>query len=241
MIVALLCFYDEKPAWLAAALTSAARVCEHVVAVDGAFRLFPGGRPASPSGQHEALVVAAEAAGVGFTLHVPPETWAGEQVGKRAFMFNAGRLAARDADDWFLVIDADEVLVDIPEDIHERLAATTCDTATVGIVDRLDPTARPRTSGSTRRAPAEPVRKFRRLYRNLPGLTVRGTHYGYQQGGRDLWRDVDALDLSDMRIDHRKGRRLNPRQLAREEYYRVRREARAEAPVDPRILAGGPA
>lgn len=234
MIVALISWYDERPSWLAAAVSSSARICDHVVCVDGAYENYPGARRASSSGQHEAAVLAAEADGVGLTLHVPDGVWVGDQVAKRAFMFDAGRLVARSTDDWFLILDGDEVLVDIPEDIHDRLAATTCDVAEVGIVDRYDPTRRNRPAPNSRRGPAEPMRCFRRLYRALPDLTVRGTHYGYQAAGLDLWRSVAALDLSDMRIDHRKGRRAPERQEAREGFYATRRARKLEAPVNPR-------
>lgn len=237
MIVALICWYDERPSWLSAAVSSAARICDHVVAVDGAYAHYPGGRRASSSGQHEAAVLAAEAAGVGLTLHVPPAVWAGDQVGKRAFMFDAGRLVARGADDWFFILDGDEVLVDVPDDLHARLAATTCDVAEVGVVDRYDPQRRAMPAANSRRGPAEPMRVFRRLYRALPDLTVVGTHYGYQAGGVDLWRRAPALDLSDMRIDHRKGRRAPERNEAREAYYQERRRLKIEQPAPARRRA----
>lgn len=233
MIVALICWYDEKPSWLAAAVSSSARICDHVVCVDGAFANYPRGRRASSSGQQEAALVAAEAAGVGITIHVPAQTWQGDQVEKRAFMFDAGRLTANSPDDWFLIIDGDEVIVDIPDDIFDRLSETTCDVAEVAVVDRYDPSRRVTPPPNSRRGTPEPMRCFRRLYRALPDLTVRGTHYGYQATGRDLWRDVPAVDLTDLRIDHRKGRRVPERQQAREEFYQRRRALKLEVPVNP--------
>jgi hypothetical protein len=47
-IVALTAFYDEPPAMIASMLNGLARLrVDHVVALDGAYRLYPDGKPAS--------------------------------------------------------------------------------------------------------------------------------------------------------------------------------------------------
>jgi len=140
-VVALISWFDESPTWLAAAVTSAARLCDHVVCVDGAYGHYPGGRPSSGVDQSMAVRMAAEAAGVGCTIHVPAGVWVGDEVAKRSFMFRAGQLVAEPEVDWFLVIDADEMVTDCDETVRGQLASTCDDVATVGYSTYEDLTA----------------------------------------------------------------------------------------------------
>jgi hypothetical protein len=220
-IVALLSWFDEYPSWLAATVASAARVADHVVAVDGAYALMARGAASSGVDQQTAIVDAAEAAGVGLTLHVPGEKWVGE-VEKRAFLFEAGRLVARTVADWFLVIDADEIVVRVPLDLRERLAGAEEDVAAYGLVTHWEDHPDAERLGFAP-MPTRNVHPVRGLYRNIPGLTVRGTHYGYVADDHsDLWLGAPALDLTDLVVDHRAYRRDDARRARQEAYYRTR-------------------
>lgn len=236
-VVALLAFWDELPTWLAQTVASCGRLCDHVVAVDGAYELFPGGRGSSGTAQHEAIVGAADAAGVGLTLHVPTEKWAGNEVAKRSFMFEVGRLVARDPEDWFLVIDADEVIVEVPADARRQLAETECVAAEYGLVNHFDlGTAAPENQDHLRWVPTECTHHVRGLYRNLPGLRVEGEHYRYIANidgqPTDLWEGVPALDLRHLRLNHRHGQRPQERNRRAKDYYLIRDAAGAERAPD---------
>jgi hypothetical protein len=242
-IVALLCFFDELPTMLAATVASCGRLCDHVIAVDGAYELFPQGAGASDSTQHEAIVRAAEAVGIGITLHVPTEKWQGNEVSKRNAMFELGRLVAREEGDWFLIIDADEVIVDVPGDVREQLAETECVAATYGLVDHFDlGKAAPENQAGLRWVPSSVAHHVRGLYRNLPGLRVEGEHYRYTADidgvPTDLWEGVPALDLRHLRIAHHRDRRPVDRNRRAKDYYAIRDLAGAErAPEHVAALA----
>lgn len=231
-IVALLAFWDELPTWLGQTVASCGRLCDHVIAVDGAYELFPAGRGSSGSAQHEAIVGAAEAAGLGLTLWVPNEKWQGNEVAKRSFMFDLGRLVARDPEDWFLIIDADEVIVDVPADAREQLEQTDRVAAHYGLVDDFDLGRASTDHDALRWVPMHCTHHVRGLYRNLPGLRVEGEHYRYiadlDGEPTDLWEGVDALDLRHLLISHRHGRRPSDRNQRAREYYQIRDLAGAE-------------
>lgn len=241
-IVALLSFFDELPSFLAATVASCGRLCDHVVAVDGAYELFPQARPSSGAACHEAIVAAAEAAGLGLTLWVPTEPWVGNEVAKRNFAFHLGRQVAQSDEDWFLVIDGDEVIADVPADARAKLAATPRDVAKYGLSETFDLGRAQRDHESLRWVPHRQVQHVRGLFRNLPGLQVVGTHYRYvaERFGElvDLRETGDVCDLRHLRIEHRRDRRPDARNDAAREYYRTRDAAGVEVDyLDPRAAA----
>jgi len=68
-LVALLTWYDE-PSWCLTELVAslAAAGIDHLVAVDGAYMLYPLARPQSPGEQAQAILAAAQGASVGVSL-----------------------------------------------------------------------------------------------------------------------------------------------------------------------------
>jgi hypothetical protein len=101
-LIALLSFYDEPAEALAECVQSLARAgCDHVVAVDGAYALYPEGKPMSPIEQVGTIA----------------EAWPG--------------------DDWFMVMDADQVVVEVPAGLKRTLADTPHDVAAVRFHDRV--------------------------------------------------------------------------------------------------------
>lgn len=158
-VIGLLSWYDENPAWLAECVASASRLCDHLVAVDGAYAQFPGSLTQPYSGAEQAEVIALTAAGcgMGVTVHVPREVWWGGEVAKRNFMFKLGSTLTTEAD-WFFRIDADEVLDRVPANTRDLLEQTGCDVAEVNIYDEG-------------RSP------FRCLFRALPGIGIEQAHY----------------------------------------------------------------
>jgi hypothetical protein len=230
-IVALLCFYDEEPGWLHDTIVSLPLASVvHVVASDGAYALYPGGKAASDPACHDAIAAAAELADISLTLHVPDSTWAGNEIEKRSHLFELGE---RHAPDWWLVIDADERIIRAPADIKDRLAATDRDYADVMSLEHPAPVVHASAEGADwpQIHMGHHVKPRRCLIRAVPGTRVVGAHYHYvTPDGRDLWGDEMGrpLRVRDMMIDHRNAHRPEPRRQAAIDYYEVRDATGAE-------------
>ncbi len=231
-VIGVLCWYDESPTWLCATVASAAAICDHLVAVAGAYALFPGGSGSSGAAQHEAIAKTAEAVGLGLTLHVPNAKWTGNEVEKRSYSY---RLAATIGceEDWVLVLDADDVILQCPSTVRERLHDTDLMVGQVSHLERWDPHADPSVSSYAHVAdvsssPRVPIRKFFRL---LPGLRCDVTHFHHvaYEGdhtlhlwGNGSWPEEPALDCTDMVIEHRTRLRARERARRQQAYYQTR-------------------
>lgn len=220
----LLCFYDEPVADLAACVGALARAgVDHLVAVDGAYALYPDAQPASHPNQHAAIVLACREAGIACTLHVPSEVWAGNEPAKRTFLFALANVSADDGD-WFWVQDADMVVTRWPDDLKARLADTDCVTAELEVLDVVAQRAK-QLDWPERFA-------FRGLY-CAQSITVGPSHCIYRgEDGSALWNgsgidvDASALDLTDvLEVEHRPDRRPHERQVAKMQYYAARDES----------------
>lgn len=249
MIVGALSWFDEAPTWLAYCVASAAKLCDHLVAVDGAYAVFPR-RPRGSSGaaQHEAIIRTAEAAGMGVTLHVPSGPWMGNEVEKRDFMMREACRLAEPGEDWLLVIDADEVVLEAPpkELVLAELAEAELPVAAVGYVQRHDHYAW-QPIGEEEwpeeklvvdcASPSISAGRTRRLFRVDETLRVEGTHYHYridgERGPVDLWQvpgASEAADLTRVVLEHRHEFRDPERRKAGEAYYYVRNNLGLERP-----------
>lgn len=216
-VIGLLSWYEEPASWLAECVASAARLCDHLVAVDGPYALFPGAlrKPSSGSEQAEVIAHAAAGAGMGCTVHTPNAPWWGNEVGKRDWMFRAGSLVAEPGD-WFLRIDADEVLTQVPADARALLAATARDVAEVTMWERGD--------GQDSSFP------LRVLFRALPGIGIEQAHYVVTAPGEGgtrvlcgndtVHRAEPAEALWDVRLEHRTRQRSAMRRAQKDDYYR---------------------
>ena len=218
-IVALLAFYDEQPAWLHQAITSLQLAdVDHLIACDGAFRLYPDGKARSPLEQHEAIHRAAETLGVGLTLHTPVGVWVGNECEKRSKLFQLGDTEAEPNRDWFMVWDADQILTDCPADLKQQLATTTLD---VGEATFSEPHPELK-----RRDFPIPI-----FFRAIPGIQVEGNHFTYKtRDGRFLWVNASTddlesrLDLRAVKVEHLTHYRDLDRRVAASEYYKRRKE-----------------
>lgn len=209
-VVGLLSWWDEDPEWLAGSVRSALRVCDDVIALDGAYEGFPGGGAISHSDQYNAIYA------VGGRPVTPLGLWA-TQMEKRTKLFEFGRDAGAD---WFLVFDADDLVVHAPGDFRARLERTR---EPVGVF----------TYGGER--------YHRGLFRSITNLRVEDTHHHYlgEINGRTvhLRGDDRTYDLSgfanftDVRVAHRKLDRPRSRLEANAEYRRLVVERGIEALV----------
>ena len=216
-IIGLLSWYEEPAPWLAECVASAARLCDHLVAVDGPYALYPGAvrKPASGTEQAETIAHTAAGAGMGCTVHTPRQPWWGNEVEKRDFMFRLGSLVADGPEDWFLRIDADEVLTGVPADTRALLAATSRDVAEVTMWERGD--------GQDSQFP------IRVLFRALPGIGVQQAHYVVTAPGPEgtrvlcgndtVHRAEEAEALWDVRMEHRTQYRSAMRKAQKDVYY----------------------
>jgi hypothetical protein len=218
-LIACLSWFDEDPGQLAELVITMARAeVDHIVAVDGAYALFPQAKGGSPSEQAAAVLYAARGAGIGVTIHVPPHPWVGNECEKRSFLFAAAHLAAEAGKDWLWVLDADEV-IESADGLRAALEATDRDVAEVLLTDDGSAVA------------------MRMLFRALEGgIRVVGTHSTYLDAlGRQLWAPagdvVAAEQLFDVRVRHRPSARSVLREAAQERYCQLRDEVGAEDPV----------
>lgn len=238
-LVALLSFYDEPPELLAQCLAGVELLgCEHVVAIDGAYALYPDAKPRSEYKQRAMIDYACHDMGIGCTLVTPPGPWQGNEVEKRTKLFEYGLMAAEEGD-WFVVLDADNVMIQVPEDLRERLAETDCEVATV--VWREVTTALRKLAGNPDVAAPEWI-SIRSLFRAQP-IRVEGNHFTYVAGdGRVLWgesQEVEALKLTDLIGEHRRNRRSAERWHAQGGYYHNRDHSGLRAEVKPCHRCGG--
>lgn len=237
-VIGLLNFYQESALWLAATVASASKCIDHLIACDGAYFLFPDGAPHSGAEQAAVINEVAQAHNLGCTIHAPQETWAGNEVEKRAFLFTLAETIS-DPDDWYMVIDADEVVTDAPPNLRERLEAADEDVAEVTFWERDDIEFTPKKAKAARQFdwPAKHEYPIRILFRAIRGLTVERNHYTYTTPDkRVLWgnrsstvQQEPALDCKDLRIEHRTNFRDLARRNAAKEYYGRRDRVGAES------------
>lgn len=217
-VVGLLSWYEEHPGWLVECVASAARLCDHIIAVDGPYGSFPGStrKPFSGTEQSDAILRTAAGFGMGCTIHSPRQPWWGGEVQKRDFMFKLGSTFATSGTDWFLRIDADEVLTQVPEDTKTVLAATEHDVGEVILWER----------------DADSVKDYdsplRCLFRALPNIGVEQAHYvvtAHVDGARKVLSGNPSVHnvapvepLWDVRLEHRTRLRPNGRRQLKQEY-----------------------
>lgn len=233
-IVAALSWYAESPAWLAGAVASAGRLCSHLVAVDGAYALFPQGRPRSSSAEHDAIREACSGAGMGLTLHVPSDVWWGNEVEKRSFLFSLCMQVCEPDVDWIFVFDGDDIVRKVPGDVCAQLAQTDRAVAEVQMVTMYDPQA----SGVVTQKASQPRRM---LWKALPGLRVERNHWTYVAGDGDGYRCLfgppwaepeDALRFRGFVVEHRNHQRNRERAKLARGYYTLRDQMAIEKTHD---------
>lgn len=233
-LVGLLAWYTERPSWLSACITSYHQAgITHLVAIDGAYDLYPGGRPRSSTPEHDAITETCNGLNLALTLVLPSTTWAGNEVAKRTALFRHAE-AVTEPSDWYVVMDADEIVTSAHTNLLDILADTPYDAgeATLWQRDLFDtPTARSVTQQRTfNPEQSQPIRK---LFRAIRGLHVVGNHYTYRTpDGRNLWGDNHlelAHDLTDaLTIEHRSIHRAKHRRDQAQAYYKARNDGQHE-------------
>lgn len=232
-LVALLNWFDERPDFLADVVRSLKLAeVDVLVALDGPYRLYPATRDRSDASQYHAITDTAQAVGIPATVQGRLHGWDSE-CEKRTHLFTVGD---SHQPDWYLIVDADEVILQAPADLKDRLAAAGSDYADCLSLEHAAPVAWAGIEdGDGDDVPAviasRHVKPRRCLFRAVPGLTVGPAHYDYMTpDGRNLWGDQYGRPLlvRDMVIDHRTLGRDTGRREASLAYYDRRDKAGIE-------------
>lgn len=226
-LIGLLSWFDEPVDTLLACLAGLAEAgTDHVVAVDGRYALYAADHDVSSPNEYAAILLACKQLGMRCTIHEPAGPWMGGETEKRTALFALGLTFAKPGD-WFWVQDADQVVVEWPEDFKQRLEVSEHDVAEVTILDTVAQRARQKDW---------PERfAMRALFRAQP-ITVGPLHCMYRaQDDTLLWgyerelQMAEALDLSDVvLVEHRPDHRSQERQHAKLMYYAERDAAMIE-------------
>lgn len=257
-VVGVLSWYDESASWVGAAVAGMARVCDDIVAVDGAYALYPGGRPRSAPDQSEVILGTCEALGVGCVIHRPRDVWRGNEVEKRNHTLQLARALMDPApvddeptDQWVLIFDSDYrvILLDDPNRVRRDLGGTDLHVATYTLLDGQDVHADEFLAAyaQSRHIDHEWTIRDRGIFRWTDDLRYVGKHWitcGTYAGehhwlrGPDLQagevdKAADCLHLGrGLVVVHRRHERSKTRALAADGYYALRDELGVERVPD---------
>lgn len=189
----ILSYYDESPVWLAATVASLSQIgVQHLLAVDGRYPCFSPGSPAcSTIEQSEAIVATAMASGMGVTLVVPHRNEPLAETEKRERSFRLLTELATPMEDWFLVIDADEIVEIGTRDVRDELKALSAPfhAAACRVSSVTDPHAEPgpdngvnnKTEEIHQKLPVTPrfASRQSRFWRVMHDMRCAPAHYDY--------------------------------------------------------------
>jgi hypothetical protein len=228
------------------------RFCDHVVAVDGRYALYEGNRVESGAAEVDAVIQAAAATGMGLTLHQPRRTWR-DEMEKRSYCFKLAELERESSDDWYFILDADELVIESPskEVVKQGLADLPKDIG--GVVpclwEKTDPLENEQKARLSEVLAVEyewgtgPAPRFWRAYQSM---RVVDYHYNYialddngekialwgQDGhvkNRVKWHSATA----DFVIENRNRLRAKKRDASRMKYYTDRNDVGLESKRRP--------
>ncbi len=248
-IVGVLCWYDESPSWLANAVCGFGRVCDEIVAVDGAYSMYPGARPRSHPDQAEAILAAAETMGAGCTIHRPRDVFFGQEVEKRNLSLRLVAPLLTPGEDWVMVFDADYQLMLCEDPAYTRtlLERTDKNVATYTILDAQDVQADAVTAEVCLDVAIDTdwTVRDRGIFRWTDDLRygpshffITGTYNGEQEWlrGPDLFTGESSVQAADAEhlgrnlvVVHRNSKRAKVRRDAAAGYYALRDQAGVEA------------
>lgn len=242
-VIGLLNWYNEDPEWLSDCVSSLTGLCDHLIAVDGPYAVYPGGLDKPYSDLEQVDAIRRAAGDMGLTIHAPRRPWRDNEVGKRDFMFRLGATFA-DADDWYLRIDADEVVTKVPVTARQQLVETGHSVAAVTMWTReiADWHASCLASGVKVGPLTDYESRFRCLFRALPGIRIEQAHYLVTApvGGRrrvlrghpKVHAEEPAEPLLGLRIEHRTNRRSEAEKRLKSAYGEVMSQIEQLEPVE---------
>ncbi len=214
-LVALLSYYSEPDVFLKDMIRSLPKIgVTKLVALDGAYALYPDAKASSPVSNHRAIEKTANRVGIETFHYVPDEPWHENEVGKRWTLMDLAESITTDRDWWF-VIDGDEVVTDGPFDLPVVLSGLDTNVATAELWEGDD------------------EQRLRMFFRAERGLRPRGNHYTYStEDGRVFWggyaQATEAATDLPIRVRHRTLERPQARRAASLEFYDRRDDTGAE-------------
>lgn len=201
IVTAALCWWNERPEDLARCVTAAANVADRIVALDGAYRRYPGATPRSPFAQVVAIREAAEAAGLECLVLQPDRLWAG-QVEKRTHLLNLAAVGS----DWIATLDTDHIVHTDRAAVRSELHGIAEDVVEVVFRTPLNPGRSLERSapGIWHREQTTVSPLIPQLYRALTDLRVERFHWWYSavKDGRRVWLWVGAQNQDYARMPH---------------------------------------
>lgn len=187
-ITAALAWWDEEPAELADCIRGIANIADRVVALDGAYRRYPGATITSPPEQAKVIEETAAEVGLECLILEPDRLWAG-QLEKRTYLVNAAAVNA----DWIVVVDADHI-------IHANRAAARAEierlptsikviSAPYYVPMNHDRPIEQSIATDWHRRGTEKADPHRLLFRALPGLRYEYKHWWLSgmDGAKRVW------------------------------------------------------
>ena len=176
IITAALCWWNETPEVLATCVRGAANVADRIVALDGAYRRYPGATVRSGDDEVEAIRETAKEVGLDCLVLQPQRLWAG-QVEKRSYLLAAAAVGA----DWVAVIDADHVVYTNRAAARMEIESASADTLIVPYWTPKNPSRSMKESapGLWHEAQAERWMDIPHIFRVLPGVRVERFHWWY--------------------------------------------------------------
>jgi len=250
----MLSWYDESPTWLQSCISAASPVLDGLVAVDGAYQLFPGSmdRPISSQAEVDAIVEACDVAELPLVMHRPREPWAGNEVEKRNLMLQLARTFDVDENDWLMVLDADLVLRKRSERWREILETDAANyvSAEYGYFNTLDKQRVWDQTGVDQEKQIAPLHS-RAMYRAFPTLRYETSHWCvaaddengnkfYLQGDGHVHSPLlDTFDATGVFIfEHRSTERNPTRRTDAAHYYTIREKLKVEHPQRTIVAEG---
>lgn len=205
IVTAALAWWDERPADLAACIRGMANIADRVVAVDGAYRRYPGATVTSPQRQADTIRKTAAKVGLDCRIIAPDRLWAG-QLEKRTFLLNE----AAKGSDWIVVVDADHIIHADREGCRRELA---------GFGPEVEMIVAPYTTPANDSKPlaltaatnwhrnlSGRTDDHRLLFRPFPDMRVEKFHWWYSglKNGERIWilhSDTGGLGLPGTRFE----------------------------------------
>jgi hypothetical protein len=186
IVTAALCWWNERPEDLRRCIAGAAQIADRVVALDGAYRRYPGATVRSAPSQAKAIRDACEKAGLDCLVVTVDRLWAG-QVEKRSHLLALASVGS----DWIVTLDADHVISTDREAVRAELANSTADVVEVPFVTPPNPER-----GMARSAPGywhiaqtEAPQMIPQVWRASLGLRVERHHWWISgtKDGQRVW------------------------------------------------------
>jgi hypothetical protein len=210
-VTAALCWWNERPTDLARCVRGVANIADRIVALDGAYRRYPGATVTSPPEQAKTIRREAEAAGLGCLVVEPDRLWAG-QIEKRSHLLALAGVGA----DWIVTVDADHIIETERDAVRRELAASTADVVEVPFHTPLNDRRSLASSapGQWHVEQTEQVQYIPQVWRAILGLRVEQHHWWISatKNGQKVWAwagDTSrphlphALFVTPYRVEHR--------------------------------------